>query len=193
MFCCFCWKFISHGTYFSEWNSFRPFLARSSVPLQSGMFRADFRAHKKWIYSAFSLRRDGRACSSVNNVVPSYLQPADLSGANLLFEFNNLIITHFKGALTFPSIEKLTTPTHSRRLWRRGEHPNHYHSLQWFRSINKWPRLPWRRQGPPPKNKRTIRGIYCRVMATVILNASIKCDYLRVLSEIQLLPAQNTV
>lgn len=51
-----------------------------------------------------------------------------------------------------------------------------------------------RQQRDGRKDIRTNQKIYCSLMVTVILNASIKSDYLcrkRVLSKIQLLPAQN--
>lgn len=56
--------------------------------------KSEFIQHLVWWETAVHVR-------AWTALPASYLQPADLSGANLLFEFNNLIITHFKGALTF--------------------------------------------------------------------------------------------
>lgn len=91
----------------------------------------------------------------------------------ILWNFNNLIMSQFiaRWASVYP--QPIHT-THNFFLWRQGDHQKHYHSLQWFSSYAQ-SRLPGHRR---KKVSRTNRKIYCPLMATLILNASIKCDYL---------------
>lgn len=94
-----------------------------------------------------------------------------------LYKFNNLIMAQFIGRLWSLYRRRCSPYFLHKFLWRQGGHHKHYHSKQWFCRRREWNSLgsgAHRRR----ESIRTSRRIYRPLMATVILNASIKCDYL---------------